>query len=82
MPLYDFECPSCGRKDFDIIAKAEEHTRDCRCGAEQNRLLPTWSINPDVEPYLDENLGHEPVYVKSRRHLREELKTRRLVQIG
>jgi len=35
-------------------------------------------IIPDIKPYVDENLGHHPVEVKSRRHRTQLLKERRL----
>jgi hypothetical protein len=36
-----------------------------------------WII-PDIEPHWDDNMGHEPVYVKSRRHKMSLLKERGL----
>jgi len=39
---------------------------------------PKLYIIPDIEPYLDENMGQEPVYVKSRRHKMQLLKERGL----
>ena len=39
---------------------------------------PRIHIIPDIEPYFDENMGHEPVFVKSRRHKNQLLKERGL----
>ena len=39
---------------------------------------PKIHVIRDIEPYLDENMGHEPVYVKSRRHKMRLLKERGL----
>lgn len=39
---------------------------------------PKIHIIKDIEPYLDENMGHEPIYVKSRRHKMALLKERGL----
>ena len=39
---------------------------------------PKIHIIPDLQEYWDDNMGHEPVYVKSRRHKMELLKERRL----
>ena len=36
-----------------------------------------WII-PDIQPYWDEDMGQEPVYVKSRRHKMALLKERGL----
>lgn len=82
MPIYDFEC-SCGNKDNDVYDSPAETERKCSvCRNRMRRLLPLIHISPDIEPYLDENLDSMPVYVGSRRQLRDELKKRRLVQIG
>ena len=45
---------------------------------EKRDLGPKIHIIPDIEPYLDENMGHEPVWVKSRRHKMRLLKERGL----
>lgn len=81
MPLYDYICPACGRQDFDIFARFED-VRACKCGSAMDRKLPTPNILPDIEPYLDTDMGHEPVYVSSRREKKRLLKERRLVQLG
>ena len=39
---------------------------------------PKIHIIPDIQPYLDENMGHEPVLVKSRQHRNRLLKERGL----
>jgi len=45
---------------------------------EKRDLGPKIHVIRDIEPYLDENMGHEPVYVKSRRHKMRLLKERGL----
>jgi putative FmdB family regulatory protein len=82
MPRYDFTCSAHGRVE-DLIARWDEYEKPCpECGQPMTRLLPIPNIAPDIQPFLDENLGHEPVYVKSRRHHKQLLKDRGLVQIG
>jgi hypothetical protein len=39
---------------------------------------PKVYIIPDIQPYLDENMGHRSVYVKSRQHRKLLLKERGL----
>jgi hypothetical protein len=41
------------------------------------RLLSAPGLNPDFS-YVEENMGQEPVLIKSRQHRKEELKRRRL----
>lgn len=83
MPLYDFSCTNCGPVK-DVFAKMEDMEVPCpKCGEDMQRLFsPTRNIIADLEPYLDENLGHTPVYVKSKRHKRDLLKRANLVEIG
>lgn len=39
---------------------------------------PKIHVIPDIQPYFDENLGQEPVLVKSRQHRKRLLKERGL----
>jgi putative FmdB family regulatory protein len=82
MPIYDFLCPQCG-KVLDVYAKMDEREKIHSCGSTMTRLL-SLGVNAiqDIQPYMDENLGPEPVYIRSRRHQRDELKRRGLVQLG
>lgn len=60
-------CPACKRKYTEIKKK--------RSG-ERLQIMPDW------KPYLSENLGHEPVWIRSRAHWREMLKRRGRVCVG
>jgi len=82
MPLYDFACPICGIIEASVKIGVEK-TACQRCGSQMQRLFsPPKNIICDLEPYLDENIGHEPIYVKSKRHKRGLLKEKGLVMIG
>jgi len=82
MPIYDFNCPQCGKVD-DVYSKMDEREKVHSCGSTMTRLLSMQvNCNPDLQPYLDDNLGENPVYIRSRRHQRDELKRRGLVQTG
>ena len=39
---------------------------------------PKVYIIPDIQPYLDENISHDPIWIKSRRHRTEILRERKL----
>lgn len=83
MPLYDFECKVCNNKELDIRDSAISDGRTCAiCNSLMTRLLPIPNITPDIEPFMDENLGHQPIYIRSRRHQKEMLREKGLVQIG
>ena len=83
MPLYDYSCTKCG-KVSDIIASVVDTELPCpKCEGIMTRLFSfRVNIQPDLEPYVDEHMGHEPVYVKSKQHRRELMKERKLVELG
>jgi hypothetical protein len=39
---------------------------------------PRVFIIPDIEPYVDDNMAHDPIYVRSRQHRNQLLKERGL----
>jgi putative FmdB family regulatory protein len=86
MPLYDYDCQGCGEQK-DVWAEIEEVALSCpHCGYPMERLISPTSIIPDIEPYVDEHMNEpgstENVVVKSRRHKRQLLKDRGLVEVG
>lgn len=78
MPIYDYECPNCGTQR-DIWAAIDENEKLCGCLNWMKRLISAPRINPDLEPYWDENLGKDPVYVKSHQHRKQLMGERGLV---
>lgn len=52
---------------------ADYKSPDC-CGQAMKHVLGNYSVIPDVEPYLDENIGNEPTWVKSKKHRRQLMK--------
>lgn len=76
IPLYDFECKDHGIKE-NVWAKMDEAVK-CDCGKVMERLITATRIQGDIEPYVEYNMGHEPVYIKSRQHYYQELKKRGL----
>jgi len=82
MPVYEYECNECGRIS-EIFCKIKEKPVGilCKeCGkyaraiiSKPQDVLPAW------DEYFDENLGHEPILIKGRRHRKELMKERGLV---
>lgn len=83
MPIYDYFCPVCGKKDGQWASIGQEALACDACGSVMTRLFtPPTSIIPDIEPHFDEHMGHEPVLVTSRQHKKALLRERGLVEIG
>ena len=78
MPLYDYECPLCGVQT-DVWAGIDETEKLHGCGNWMKRLISAPRISPDLEPYWDENMGQDPVYVKSKQHRKQLMGERGLV---
>jgi len=50
MPIYDFKCPGCGRKQKDVFVKSwDEKVKCIQCGADMKKLVPT-GVVADVFP--------------------------------
>tara|TARA_R100000789_G_C2907268_1_gene122215 strand:+ start:283 stop:537 length:255 start_codon:yes stop_codon:yes gene_type:complete len=84
MPNYDHKCPKC-KEIVELYLHVSELSLpvNCsHCGVEMKRLIGATNIQEDYEPYIDENMGHEPVYVKSRQHRRELMKQHKVVELG
>jgi len=74
MPNYDYKCRKCRFKD-EFYTRVDEKATCPKCGTEMERLITRrFNINPDLEPYIEENLCEEPVLVKSHQHRRELMK--------
>lgn len=78
MPIYDAQCEEHG-EFTDVWAGIEEDPPCPECGNPMCKLIGPSNINPDWEPYVEHNMGHEPVHIKSRQHYYEERKKRKLV---
>ena len=84
MPRYDYRCIECGviEELWRRMTDLEMAHRCIRCGGDMIRLISAPNIRCDIEPYVDENMGHEPVHVESRQHKKQLLKERGLTEIG
>lgn len=78
MPIYDYECRACGH-EVETWAGIEEMELPCECGGTMIRLITTsYTVAPDLESYVEENLGPDPVRVKGKQHLERLMKERGL----
>jgi putative FmdB family regulatory protein len=80
MPLYEYECEQCHEVHFHIrpISEWREDSKCPKCGSHARKIISSSSDRREWEPYVDENLGDEPVMVESRSHRKQLLKERGL----
>jgi hypothetical protein len=62
----------CGKEE-EFCMRMTEYKRPLCCEEEMQRIF-THSVVPDLQPYLDENIGTTPEYVKSKQHRKELMK--------
>jgi putative FmdB family regulatory protein len=88
MPTYNYECKDCGKGVEAVRGIADRNNCPrCECGGETFKVVSRPNVNPDYEPYLDDNImphqsTGEGVWVKSRRHREEIMKRNGLVATG
>lgn len=78
MPLHDFSCEGCG-DTFERFSKMDAipDFLACPCGGRAKRMPAKTNVYLFPEGWT-ENLGDEPVYIKSKKNLREECAKRGL----
>jgi len=79
MPIWDFECKKCGNI-FEEVSKISD-SDNIRCPKCQGETKKVWlQLNKLAYKKFPEgfwnDLGPKPVYISSRRQLREEVKKR------
>jgi hypothetical protein len=87
MPQYIYHCDECGSTTSNwyasIPAEVPGKVR-CSCGACAGRSWHAEHVGqPDAfRPYWTPNMGHEPVFVRSRAHERRLCKERHLERLS
>jgi putative FmdB family regulatory protein len=73
MPVFDFDCPKCGKAREDkFFRQSESTTLLCtKCGTQMKRRLPNSRINLDWEPFYD---TVTETWIQSREHWRQNMK--------
>ena len=74
MPLYSYKCKQCGKiKDKHNRIDDHKNGPEC-CGEIMRQVLGLNFVHGDFQPYVDHNLGPQPVVVKSKQHRRQLMK--------
>lgn len=73
MPLYEYQCRTCGTSldEFHSIDDCETFAPYCPCGRQMTIKIGGYKVHGDLQPYYDENLE---VHITSKRHRRQVMK--------
>lgn len=64
--IYLYRCPACHVEREEFRRVSERHNGPmCSCGAKMEKQFTACGVQPDFQPYYDDNLQ---ALVKSRRH--------------
>lgn len=78
MPLYEYECSKCGNKTEEFHSVKDRYNQKCpKCGNKMNIIIQP-VVSHIFEPFWHPNLDSKPVWIKSRKHLREESEKRNM----
>ena len=71
MPLYKVRCKACN-KDFEEFSSINDRLNiRCECRGNTEILIQPVTFHI-FEPFYHPNLDSKPVYIKSKKHLKEE----------
>lgn len=67
MPLYDYSCPDCG--GTEAVYRTVDKRNDCPlcsvCGVRTVKVISSYAVVADLQPYYDDNLQ---THIESRKH--------------
>jgi len=72
MPLYEFECPDCGKREERQVAVEFRHDQDCACGGRLDKLMVgSTAVHDDtiIGGFWQEHFGPQPEYFDSRKKM-------------
>ena len=78
MPIYQYECPRCHKVTeayHNVDDRHNEYCEECDCKMSIN--ICTTSVHL-FEPFFHPHLDTKPVYIKSKKHLKEEAAKRNM----
>ena len=71
MPIYRLKCNVCDNV-FEEFAKVDDRNDiKCECGGNTKIIIQPTTFHI-FEPFWHPNLDKKPVYIKSKKHLKEE----------
>ncbi len=75
MILYEYQCLDC-EKITEALRTVDDRNNcpECKCGGETKKIISKSAVHSDFVPYLDENIGSEPTWIKSKQHRKKVMK--------
>ena len=72
MPTYQYKCNKCGKKLDEFHKVDDRYNQVCpECGNGMQIMIQPTTFHI-FEPFWHPNLDKKPVYIKSKKHLKEE----------
>jgi putative FmdB family regulatory protein len=80
MPLYSYECPSCGTETERICPVKDHRPRiKCECGRMAVQVLGFAHVIPDIQPYKSMVTGER---IRGRAHHKQHIRDHGLIEVG
>jgi len=76
MPIFDFGCTPCGKIEERFVQ--HDAVVKCSCGRVMKKLITAPHVFYPFREGFFEHLDTKPVYIRSKKHLRQECERRGL----
>lgn len=78
MPLYKYKCKTCDQvtEQFKSVSQRHEVENCSQCGGEKKLLIGNFNRGFVLEPQYFEHLDSKPVWIKNKKHLKQECEKR------
>ena len=71
MPLYDMKCTRCSNEQERFCRVADLEKQYCECGGRLKVIITNYHNQDWFKPHWNEHFSGEPIYVRTRSHLKE-----------
>ena len=72
MPNYVYCCPKCGKEIEEFHSVDDRHNQKCPKCENDMQIVICAVVSHIFEPFFHPNLDKKPVWIKSKKHLKEE----------
>ena len=72
MPLYHYRCPQCKNEIEELHSVEDRYKQKCPKCKNDMQIVISAVVSHIFEPFYHPNLDSKPVWIKSKKHLKEE----------